>query len=798
MAAMADSKSAREHKTWRQDGHPDYVDPKWSASRIVQVDTGAMEIPEVAVIGRPIPRIDGAMKVSGLQRFGADYYVPGMLYLKVVRSTHPHAKVLDIDGSKALEKSGVKAVITAADIKGMNRHGLAGPNRPSLIPIGDNVRYIGDPVALAVAETPELVEEAAQLVKVDYKLLPAVFDPVEALKSDAPRLNYDSDDNIVSTYELERGDVEKALAASDVVIERTYHVPPQEHVQLEPEAGIATIDPEGYITIYAASQDPLYILRMVSQALGVPQSKIRVKSLASGGSFGVKSHINVQVHLALAVQVTKRPVKLVWTREESISAHPHRHPAVLKYRLGARNDGRFTALDVDVISDSGAYPTSTKWVFNVLCNAVPGPYDFPNIRVLGKVVATNNPIKGTFRGYGDPQGFTPTEMTVNLLAERLEMDPIELRLLNGHTEESDPPQHGVRMDHPVMLEETVRQALDIAGPKPKPSRPGVKVGRGISCVMPSFDVAGGKWGAMAGTAANVEILPDGDVIVRCGVSEIGVGITTVLAQVASEELGVDIDRIEIVFGDSLTSPKAGPSVASRQAYTAGNAVRYACQKLRTRMIEIAARDLGVEPDGIFPAWGKFAVESDPSRSMTVEEVAASMYNTGVDREAYHWFRATHAEYGHLYVTALVDLEVDMETGQVEIIQVVNSHDTGKALNPLNVRGQLIGGGSQGIGWALMEDMLEEEGRIRAPTLTEYLTPTSMDIPHAYKTVIIEAPYPTGPYGAKGVGEHGMDSTPAAILNAIHDATGVMVDQWPVTPERLWRALRMQNEESISA
>jgi CO/xanthine dehydrogenase Mo-binding subunit len=775
----------------RGDGRPGLVGRDWSPSRIVPIDTRVMEIPELAVIGQPVPRIDGAMKTSGLQKFGADYYAPGMLHLKTVRSPHPHARVLKIDAGRALALPGVAAVITAADIRGTNRHGRAGPNRPALIPVGDNVRYIGDPVALVAAETLEQAEAAAEAVQVEYQPLPAVFDPALALEPGAPVLNYDRNDNIVSDYDLARGDVEAALAAAEMVIERTYRVPTQEHVQLEPEAGIAIIDPDGMLTIYAASQDPLYILRMVSEALGIPQTKVRVKSLAAGGSFGVKSHINVQVHLALAALVTQRPVKMVWTREESILAHPKRHPAVIRHRLGARRDGKFTALDVEVLADSGAYPASSKWVFKVLCNAVPGPYDFPNIRVRGKVVATNNPIKGTFRGYGDPQGFTPTEMSIDLLAAELGLDPVAIRLLNGHTQDSQPTQEGVHIDHPVMLGETVRQALEIAGPKPQASRPGVAVGRGISTVMPSFDVAGGKWGGMAGTAAAVEILPDGGIVVRCGVSEIGVGITTVLAQVAAEELGVDVKDVEIVFGDSLISPKAGPSVASRQAYTAGNAVRYACQKLRQRMIEIAARDLGVAPERIWHTWGKFVVEDEPARSMTIKQIGAAMYGTGIDREAYHWFRATHAEYGHLYVTALVDLEVDLETGQIEIVQVVNSHDTGKALNPLNVRGQLIGGGSQGIGWALMEDLLVKDGRILTPSLTEYLTPTSMDIPAYYKTVIIEAPYPTGPYGAKGVGEHGMDSVPGAILNAIHDATGIMVDEWPVTSERMWRALKQK-------
>lgn len=778
------------------DGRPASTDEAWSASRIVTVDTGAAEISDVAVIGQPIPRIDGGPKVTGLQRFGADYYVPGMLYVTTVRCPHPHARVTAIDGRVASEQPGVAAVITAADIEalgGRNRHGLASPTTPALIPEGGIARYIGDAVALVAAQSREQALEAAELVRVEYEPLPAVFDPRAALQPDAPQLLEDREGNVVSTYELERGDVEQALAQADVVIERTYHVPPQEHVQLEPEAGIATIEPDGFITVYAASQDPIYILRMVHQALGIPQHKVRIKSLAAGGSFGVKSHVNVQLHLALAARVTGRPVKLVWSREESILVHPKRHPTTLHYRVGATRDGRFTALDVEVIADAGAYPASSKWVFNVMCNAVPGPYDFPNIRVLGKVVATNNPIKGTFRGYGDPQGFTPTEMTVELLAAELGLDPVELRINNGHTEDSEPPQHGVVMDHPVMLAETIRQALDIAGPKPAPSRPGWLVGRGLGCVMPSFDVSGGKYGPMAGTGATVELLPDGSVVVRCGVSEIGVGITTVLAQVAAEELGVAVEQVEVIFGDSLISPKAGPSVASRQAYTAGNAVRGACRTLRQRMLVAAAEQLGVDPDRVFPAWGKFVVEEETLRSVTVPEVADFMYTTGMDREAHHWFRATHAEYGHLYVTALVDLEVDPETGQVELLQVVNSHDTGKALNPLNVRGQLIGGGIQGVGWALMEDLQEREGRILTPTLAEYLTPTTMDIPQAYKVVIIEAPYPTGPYGAKGVGEHGMDSTPAAIMNAIHDATGVMLDRWPVTPETLWRALQEKKE-----
>lgn len=760
-----------------------------AVARVVPVETGVPRESELAVVGKPVARIDGPMKVSGLQRYGADYYFPEMLHVKVVRSPHAHAQVLKIDSSAASSQPGVVAVLTAADIQGENRTGLAGPHRPVLVPTGGKVRRVGDPVALVVALTAAQAENGAAKVDVQYQPLKAVFDPEDALLPDAPRLQDHLQDNVVGAYEFEQGQPDEALDSADYIVSAAFKVPSQEHAQLEPEAGVATIDPEGFITIYAASQDPIYVLRMVSESLGIPQSKLRVKSLPAGGSFGVRAHISVQAHLALAAQVTRHSVKLVWSREESILAHPKRHPARIKYRMGGDKHGRITVIDVDVLADSGAYETSSPWVFRTLCGGIPGPYDIPHIRVRGRVVATNNPVKGTFRGYGDPQGFTPTEIMVDLLAKRAGIDALEIRRNSGHTQDSQPTQHGVHIDHPVMLRATIDKALEAAGEKPAPSMPNRTVGRGIATVMPLFDTGGGQWGAMAGTAASLEILPDGGFVVRCGVSEVGVGITTVLAQIVSEEMGVPIESVSVVFGDSLASPKAGPSVASRQAYTAGNAVRRGCLQLRERMIEVAARDLGVEPERIWPAWGRFVVEGEPSRSISITELAFSMYNTGIDREARAWWRPEHAEYGHVYVTAVVDLEVDMQTGQIEILQVVNSHDTGKALNPLNVRGQLVGGGSQAIGWAIMEDLVVREGRIITPSLVEYLTPTSLDIPGVYRTVILEAPYPTGPYGAKGVGEHGMDVVPGAILNAIHDATGITLTEWPVTPERMWRAIR---------
>jgi CO/xanthine dehydrogenase Mo-binding subunit len=757
--------------------------------QVVPVETDVPRASELGVIGKPVPRIDGPMKVSGLQRYGADYYFPDMLFVKVVRSPHAHARVLGIDFSSAIKQPAVVSCISAEDIKGNNRTGLAGPHRPVLVPEGGNVHYIGDAVALVVARTAEQATDAARKVQVEYQPLKAVFDPAEALLPDAPQLQDHSQDNIVYTYDLEYGQPDEALEVAEHIVFSEFHVPSQEHVQLEPEAGVATIDQDGFITIYVASQDPMYVLRMVGESLGIPQSKLRVKALPAGGAFGGRAHIGVEVHLALAAQVTHHSVKLVWSREESILSSPKRHPAIIKYKMGGTKDGRIMVIDVDVITDSGAYETCSPWVLNVLCGGLPGPYDIPNIRVVGKAVATNNPISGAFRGYGDPQAFAVTEEMVDLFARETGNDPVQVRLASGHTQESTPTQHGVHIDHQVMLGEVVNQAMRIAGGKPESSSPSRKVGRGFATVLPLFDTAGAKWGPLAGTAASVEILPDGCVVVRCGVTELGVGITTVLAQIASEEMGVPMDEVGVVFGDSLTSPKAGPSVASRQAYAAGNAVRLACIQLRDRMVEIASRDLGVEREKILPTRGKFDVKGDPSKSISSRELAFSMYNTGINREAYVWWRPMHAEYGHVYVMAIVDLEVDLETGQIEILQVVNSHDIGRALNPLNVRGQLIGGGNQAIGWTIMENFVVEEGHVLSPSLVEYLTPTSLDIPGSYKTVLVEAPYPTGPYGAKGVGEHGMDAVPGAILNAIQDATGIMFTEWPVTSERLWRALQ---------
>jgi CO/xanthine dehydrogenase Mo-binding subunit len=768
----------------RQDSH----EPGRSF-HVIPVETEVPRASDLEVIGKPVPRIDGPMKVSGLQRYGADYSFPNMLFVKVVRSPHPHARVLGIDFSSALKQPGVASCISAEDIKGNNRTGLAGPHRPVLVPEGGMVRYIGDPVALVVAQTVEQATEAARKVKVEYQPIKAIFDPAEALLPDAPQLQDHSQDNIVSRYDLEYGQPDEALEVAEQIVFSEFHVPSQEHAQLEPEGGVATIDQEGFITIYVASQDPIYVLRMVSESLGIPQRKLRVKALPAGGAFGGRAHIGVEVHLALAAQVTHQSVKLVWSREESVLSSPKRHPARIKYKMGGTKDGRITVIDVDVLADSGAYETCSPWVLNVMCGGIPGPYDIPNIRVVGRAVATNNPISGAFRGYGDPQAFTVTEVMVDLFAKETGNDPVQVRMTSGHTRESTPTQHGVNMDHEVMLGEVVNHAIRIAGEKPESSSPSRKVGRGFSTVLPLFDTAGAKWGPLAGTAASVEILPDACVVVRCGVTELGVGITTVLAQIASEEMGVPMDDVHVVFGDSLTSPKAGPSVASRQAYAAGNAVYLACIQLRDQMVDIASRDLEVDREKILPTRGKFVVKGDPSKSISIHELALSMYRTGINRESHVWFRPEHAEYGHVYVMGIVDLEVDLETGQIEILQVVNSHDIGRVLNPLNVRGQLIGGGNQAIGWAIMENFVVEEGQILTPSLVEYLTPTSLDIPGSYKTVLVEAPYPTGPYGAKGVGEHGMDVVPGAILNAIYDATGIMFTEWPVTQERLWRAIQ---------
>jgi CO/xanthine dehydrogenase Mo-binding subunit len=742
------------------------------------------------IVGRPVRRVDAFEKVTGTIKYGLDLATPDMLIAGTKRSPHPHARILAIDTSIAKALPGVEVVVTAADIRGTNRHGIERPDQPVLVPLYDRVRMVGDPVAAVAARTHEIAQEALDLIEVEYQELPAVTTVEAALSPKASLIHDECERNVCSEYHYVRGDVNKGFREADEIVEDILELPRQEHAYLEREGGLATIDANGIITVAAGTQRPRFILTSICETLGLPASKMRVVGTPTGGAFGGKADLSMQALLVLLAHQARKAVRLAWTREESFLASTKRHPMIAHVKLGATKDGRLTAFQADFLADAGAYASHSLIVAWAAGTYFPGPYHIPNLKIDGMSVFTNNPIAGACRGYGQPQAVFMLESLIAEMAVRLGIDPVEFRLQNRLKLGMEPGSPRVRLDYEPTLPQTLEQAVAAAGPKPAPSGPGKRVGRGIASAMPIFDISTEDVADMRGVGASVELFPDGTALIRTGVPEIGNGITTVLTQVAAEELGLPLESVSVLHGNTASTPDSGPVVASRQAYCSGNAVRLAAINVRERVLEVASDILNAPPESLVMDDGHIHVLGNQGHTIPLGDVTLVCHRTGVDLQGQAWFTASHADAGHTFMTSMADVEVDEETGQVRVLKLVNAHDSGKALNPLNVKGQLIGGAMMGLGYALSEDFETEGGRIAFPVrLHDYLFPTALDGPEVWRPVIVEHPYETGPYGAKGVGEHGTDTTPAAIMNAIYDAIGVRVNRMPALPERVLQAMR---------
>ncbi len=746
------------------------------------------------IVGSSAQRSDGRSKVTGQTQFSADLAVPGMLWARTLRSPHPHARLLRLDTSRARALPGVVAVLTAEDVPGANSFGVAIPDQPVLVPAGGVARILGDPVALVAAESERAAQRALELMEAQYEPLPALGDPESAKRPDAPQFSPDMPGNVCAEFHLEAGDVEGALAAADLVVDNVYTTPRQEHAYLEPEAGLATLEPDGTVVVYSGAQDTVFYLRgPIARALAYSDSRVRVIALPTGGAFGGKTEPSLQIHLALLALRTGRPVKMVWSREESMLVSTKRHPMRIRHRLAVTQSGRIVAIDASIVADAGAYTSHSPWVLPVACRQLAGPYAVENLRVHGQAVLTNNPVSGACRGYGEPQAILAVECQMAIAARMLGLDPGDFRLQNALKEGDTPPLYTLPLQGAMSLPEMVARAQEQAGPPPAPPGPGKRVGRGLACAMPGFDVAGTPWGALAGAGARLELFPDASLVIHSGVCEIGTGITTVLAQVAGEALGLELDAIRVVHGDSATTPKSGPAVASRSAYCSGNAVRLAAEELKAKLLAKAAEMLGAPAEQLRYGRGEI-VSLRQEESLTIAEVADRCHRTGVNLVAESWFHSDHPDNAHTFSTVIADVEVDTETGRVQLLNLVIAHDAGRALNPQLVEGQLIGGALMGVGYALTEDALVQEGRLLTQTLADYLIPTALDAGERMRCVIVEKPLPGGPYGARAVGEAATGATPPAVLNAIYDAIGEMVTEAPATPEVVLNALRRRRQE----
>jgi CO/xanthine dehydrogenase Mo-binding subunit len=747
------------------------------------------------MIGQKMNRIDAFDKATGKVQYAGDLSFPRMLYGKAFFSEKPHARILSIDLSEAQRLEGVVRIFTSSDIEGSNGFGATKPHQPILVPVGGVARFLGDALALVVAENEKVAEKASKLVRVEYEELPGVFSIDEAIRPDAPQIHADAPGNNCATQELAIGDVGKGFEQSDVTIEEWVSTSRQEHAYLETEAAVGTIDNQGQVVLYSCIQDPHYFASDIAQAVGLPMSQLRVVGTSIGGGFGGKDDITLQVFVALAVKKLRRPVKMVYTREESFISSVKRHPMKIRVKLGATKDGKIRALEGEILADAGPYSGRSPVVMTVASHSFSGPYCIPNLKVVAKAFYTNNPVGGACRGYGQPQSSFAREVVIERLAQGLQIDPLELRRKNFLKQGDPVGTRLVNLDAPVSMPKVFDSALELAGPPRTSTDPNRVSGRGIACTMPLFDIAALPSLGLLGAGVAVQLMADGTLKVYSTAVEMGQGITTVLTQIAAEEFGLTGERISIVLGDTDLAQKSGPTTASRQTYVSGNALLMALGKLKERLAEKAGQLLGEAPEKILFQDGE-VVSPGGGKGISLRELAKKCYYEGVNLREESWFKATHAMIGHTFMATVADVEVDLKTGTVSIIQLINAHDTGYAINPDGVRGQLIGGSVQSLGWALSEDFVTERGYSPVASLAEYLIPTAMDLPDV-KASILEDPYPTGPYGAKGVGEHATVSTTPAIVNAINHATGCFFGELPVTSEKIfWEIRRKRGERHV--
>ena len=712
--------------------------------------------------------------------------MPGMLHMKMLFAERPHARIKGIRTAAAESAPGVVAVFTSKDVP-VNEYGLQWQDQPVLCgpaltpspspdyrrgesaltptpPQGvatDIVRFEGDQVAAVVAETEAAAAEAVKLIEVEYEDLPLVSDALEAMKPDAPQLHPErGDSNICVHYKIRKGDVD--FSKADVIVEGEYKTPYQEHAFLQPEAGLAYIDEEGRVTAVAGGQWTHTDVREIAHCLALPEEKVRVIYPAIGGAFGGREDMSVQIVIALAAWKLQRPVRIIWTRRESIIGHGKRHPTFIKAKWGATKDGKLVAAEIELIGDGGAYLYTSNKVLGNSAITCTGPYFIPNVKSDVYGVYTNNVPSAAFRGFGAPQALYMAELQMDKLAEKLGMDPVEFRLKNA-LRDGDTLGVGTPAPGPVTIVKVMEEAAKKFGwekyKKQKSKSSHLVRGRGFAA---GFKNVGFSFGYPENCWAKVEIHGNDrieKVIVHHAGAEVGQGTHTVMAQMAAQAVGVSADKVEMRTSDTATTQNSGSVSASRMTFMAGNAIK-------------GAGEAALE---------KWNAEERPA---IAEFKYLAPKTTPFEPETGH---AT-PNFAYAYAAQAVEVEVDTETGQVRVLRVVAADDVGHAINPMLVEGQIEGAVVQAQGYALMEDLKVKDGRILANQFSTYLIPTILDIPEKVESVIVEVPDPNGPWGARGLGELPFLPTAPAIAAAVHDATGVWFDEFPLTAERVLRGL----------
>ncbi|MED4206406.1 xanthine dehydrogenase family protein molybdopterin-binding subunit [Neobacillus mesonae] len=749
-------------------------------------------------IGKPVKRIDGAPKVTGELKYMTDIHYDEMLWGKVLRAKYPYAKIKGINTSKAEALDGVAAVLTHKDVPGFNGFGIVVPDQPVLAE--DIVRCTGDAVALVAAETEEIAEKALSLIVVDYEPLAPVTDPEWAMSNEAPLLHPSG--NIHSYVEIKNGDVEKAFAEADLILENTFYSPRQMHAFIETEGGWGILDENGILTIQCPGQYAFRDRMQIARALGCNPNLIRVISSPHGGAFGGKDEITVQIYLALlALHANGRPVKIHLSREESVIAGIKRHPFKVEVKTAVMKDGTLTGHKVRAVADTGAYASLGGAVIALAIEHAAGPYKIPNIDLEGFCVYTNNGISGAFRGFGVNQVCVGIETHLDMIAKHFNLDPIEIRKKNaykqgeysslGHLVKSSVGTHKT-LDAAQNCDLWINQDLY----KSQPSEPWKKRGIGIAT---SFHGIGMGIGVPDYGAASIELLPDGYFKVGVGCEEIGGGNSTVYAQTAAELLKCELSKIKVVQGDTNETPDGGTVTASRSTYTGTRAIGTAAPKMIALLSQAAADYFQLPLNKIVHSDGLLYIKDQPDSSLSYAKIFDYLYenrkNTRIEGhfilpkekgEIKNSGGAPHHLYG--YLTHVVLIEVDTLTGETEVLRVVSIPDAGRVINPQGLEGQAEGGAIMGIGYTLYEDVVIENGIHKTKNFTDYIIPTIRETP-IIETIPVDEFEPSNPIGAKGIGEVVMIPIIPAITNALYDAVGIRIKHLPATPERIYKEIQ---------
>ena len=759
-------------------------------------------------VGQSIAQLEAQEKVCGAAQYIADLYRPKMLHGALLQSPYPHARILRYDLSEALALPGVRAIVTGDDVNEGNRMGAFIKDEHAIAK--GKVRYIGEAVAAVAAESEVIARQAAQLIAVEYEELPAVLSPEEALSPNAPIVHEDAaaffkvfdagtDGNLCSRTGFREGDIEQGWRESDRIFEAHYETQPQAHISIEPCGALAEVDASGRVTLWSANQSVFRVQANVCELLGLPMSRLRCLTPRIGGGFGNKMEPHIQPIAVLLAMKARRPVKLILSREQDFEMVRARHPFKIRVKTGVKNDGTLVAREVDVLLDGGAFADDSPGVLGYALLMSCGPYRIPHAHCHGRLVYTNKLRFGAFRGFGVPQMTFATETQLDEIADALGLDPIEMRRKNLKREGD------TWFGGQAILSNGLAECLDkvqaASGWKAKhslPAKPYSKRALGLSCAA---HISG-----LLSTSAIVRLLEDGSLVLNTGAVDIGQGSNTVLTQICADALRVPIDRIHIASPDTDGSPYNWGTTASRVTYMTGKSVLGAAGEVEKKikehaseMLECAIDDLELLPGGSVGVKGV----SDCAVSFAAVSARAHWAVGGPIVGSHSWVfdgktvdpkRATviglpFPQIGIFSFNAMVvDVEIDEMTGKCAVLRAWSACDVGRAINPQMVEGQIEGGFVQGLGFALIEEMVWDGARLANPTLMDYKIPTFQEAPTQLQSIIVESHDPTGPFGAKSVGEIGINGVAAAITNAVNSALGVRLRRLPLTSERVLRAM----------